>query len=166
MEIIKPEMGLIFWTVVTFLLLLFVLKKIAWKPMLKLLEEREITIKNFWEQAENAKSDAESHLEQSRRQLADTRKKIAEMFEAGKQDAEKLKNELVQKAGEEARALVQKGKLEVENERSKAARELKETAVDLALSAAEKLIQSTLREDGHRKLVLSAVESLGKGKEG
>jgi F-type H+-transporting ATPase subunit b len=165
MELIKPEMGLVFWTVVTFVLLLVVLKRLAWKPLLKLLEEREITIKNFWEQAEKAKSDAESHLGQSRSQLAETKKRIAEMFETGKREAEKLKNELAEKAAEEARGIVQKGKLELENEKSKAAAELKATTVDLALAAAEKLIQSTLREDGHRKLVLQAVEDLGKVKE-
>jgi F-type H+-transporting ATPase subunit b len=155
-------MGLIFWTVVTFVLLLLVLKKIAWKPLLKLLEEREVTIKNFRGQAESAKSDAELHLEKSRTQMAEAKKKIAEMFEAGKQEAEKQKAGLPRKAAEETGELVKKGKLELENEKRKATREIKETTVDLALSAAEKLIQSTLREDGHRKLVLGALENLGR----
>ena len=165
MELIKPEVGLIFWTVITFLALLFVLKKLAWKPLLSMLEERETKIKTSLEQAEQAKTDAEALVAEHRKTLAETRGKIAEMLETSRKEAETLKAEFIEKAKREATEIVERGKLEIQNEKEKAVRELKKTTVELALSAAEKLMKTSLREEGHKKLVLETIEDIEKTKE-
>ena len=165
MELIKPEIGLIFWTVVTFVCLLLVLRKLAWKPLLAMLDERENTIKDSLEKAENAKRDAESTLEENKQVLSETRKKVSAMLDEGKQASEKLKADIVEKAEKEAKEIIERGKREIENEKTAAIAELKEASVELALSAAEKLIHTSLKEKGHKKLVMDYIQDLDQAKE-
>ena len=74
--LIQPEPGLVIWTIVTFLLLLFVLGRYAWKPLLAMLEERERTIQEALDQAKEARDESEQLLEKNRAILADARNQL------------------------------------------------------------------------------------------
>jgi F-type H+-transporting ATPase subunit b len=165
MELIKPEFGLIFWTIVTFVVLLLVLRKLAWKPILTMLDERETAIKGSLEQAEKAKTEAEATLKENKKVLGEARRKVSDMLEDGKKASENLKAEIVEKAEKEAREIVERGKREIENEKNAAISELKAASVELALAAAEKLIQTSLKDKGHKKLVVDYIERLDQAKE-
>ncbi len=151
--LLSPEPGLAIWTVLTFVLLLVLLRVFAWKPILGIIEERERTIRDSLETSRRAKEEAEAALEENRKVLADARNAASEIVQRGGKQAEKVKAGILEKAHEEHDELVHRGREEIERETRSAIREIRGIAADLALAAAEKLIEVRLDEDVNRKLV-------------
>jgi F-type H+-transporting ATPase subunit b len=89
--LVQPDPGLIIWTIVTFLVLLFILKKAAWKPLLSALDKREETISDAIKKAEQAKSEAEKMLKENQERLAQSEMQSQKVINDGKLMAEKIK---------------------------------------------------------------------------
>ena len=153
--------GLLAWTVLTFVLLLVVLKKVAWGPILDALEARENEIKDALNAAEKAREEAErvsSDYEDSiRKAQAEAQQIIADAKTAG----EKVKLDLETIASEKADEIIEKAKTQINAERVKVISEIKTVAVEISLSAAAKVIEKNLDSDDNRKLVNEALESIG-----
>ena len=153
--------GLLAWTVLTFVLLLVVLKKIAWGPILDALEARENEIKDALNAAEKAREEAErvsSDYEDSiRKAQAEAQQIIADAKTAG----EKVKLDLETIASEKADEIIEKAKAQIDAERVKVISEIKTVAVEISLSAAAKVIEKNLDSDDNRKLVNEALEGIG-----
>ena len=153
--------GLLAWTVITFLLLLVVLKKIAWGPILTALEARESEIKDALNAAEKAREEAErvsSDYEESiRKAQSESQQIIAEAKSAG----EKVRSEIEKAANVKADEIVDKAKILIDAERVKAINEIKTVAVEISMSAASKLIEKNLDSEDNRKLVKEALEGIG-----
>ena len=102
MDLLSPEPGLIFWTIVTFIVLLFILRKTAWGPIMKGLEEREKRIKDSLDSAENARSAAERLLEEQKNLLSEARSESQTIIDNAHKAADAAKQEIVQQAKTEA----------------------------------------------------------------
>lgn len=160
MGLLEPNTGSIFWTVVTFLLLLFVLKRYAWKPILKTLEDRENKIKVALYQAEQDQKDAQKYLEEQKALLDKARKESIHMINESKKNAENVRNDIVEKARVEAEKMLERAKQEIELSKDAAINDVKKYAVDLSLAAAQKVLQDTLTEEKHLQLIEKSVKEL------
>lgn len=158
--LLKINPGLIFYTVVTFLLLLFILKKLAWKPILGALEERERRIQESLESAEKARRESEALLEQQRQVLEEARKEAQQILEQSRKAAEATRQEILTSARQEAQQMIEKAKREIALSRDKAMDELRKLAVDLSIAAAAKVIRRSLDREEHRKLVEEAIQEM------
>jgi F-type H+-transporting ATPase subunit b len=163
-SLITPEPGLIIWTLVTFGLLLILLRLFAWKPLLSIIEQRERAIRESLESSRSAREEAEAALEENRKILADARRAAAEVIQKGERDAQQVKADLLDKARAEQEEILRQGREEMEREKRSAIRDIRGVAADLALAAAEKLVEERMDEPVNRRLVeryLEQMEELG-----
>ena len=159
-KLITPEFGTMFWTLVTFLILAFLLARFAWKPLLALLDERERTVKDSLEAAQKARAEADETLRRNQEFLANARRETAALLEAGRRESETLRAEILTQARKEALELVEQGKKQVQYEQKQAMQTLRAQVADLAIGAAERLIHSELDDAKHRELVADSVRSV------
>ena len=159
---LDPNPGLIVWTIVTFVLLLLVLRKFAWKPLLKALHDRESSIRGALEHAENAKAEAGRILEENRRQLARAGEESQKILGEGRALGEKLKQEIVDQANRQSRRMVDQARLEIGRDKDNALAQLRREVATLALQAAGKILNETLDEKRHRALIYESLSKLPK----
>jgi len=159
-RLITPDVGTIFWTVVTFAILAFLLSRYAWKPLLQILDERERTVRDSLEQAKKARAEAEETLRKNQETLANARRETAAIIEQGKREGEALKAEILAQSRKEAQELVEQGKRQIQYEQKQAIEKLRTQVADLAIQAAERLIVRSLDDKKHRELLDDYVRSL------
>jgi F-type H+-transporting ATPase subunit b len=152
--------GLTLWTAITFLVLLVVLSKFAWGPIVKMLAERERTIKDAIESAKKERAEAERLLAAQKDSLAKAQRDAAELAKRNQQEVEALRQQLTERARKEADELVAAAKRQVAEEIQKAKGELKAHVADLAISAAAKLVKANLDEKSQRALVEEYIAQL------
>jgi F-type H+-transporting ATPase subunit b len=157
----KPEPGLIIWTLVSFFILLFLLKKVAFPPILKGMKKREETIKQQLEEAQKTKKEAENLLEDYKRQLAEARSEAQKIMNEGKSLGENMRKEIVQKAQAESNQIVKRAQEEIELQKQKAILELQEKIADLSIMAATKIINKSLNTEDNRRLVEEYISKVG-----
>lgn len=159
MELVTPAIGLIFWTTVVFTLLVLLLKKFAWKPILSAVDERNKSIKDSLAQAEKARSEMS--------ELTANNEKIIAQAKVDRdiilKEARDMKNEIISeakdKANKEAEKLVSTAKEQILNEKMKAITELKNHVADLSIEMAEKILSSELSDVAKQKeLVAKALK--------
>ena len=151
--LLQPEIGTIFWTLVTFLIMLGILRRFAWNPLLGAIDAREKSIRDALQQADRDREQVEALLKEQRDLVAEARRERAEAVELGKRDAEKIKDEILGKARAQRDQVLKQTEEQVEAGLRKARGELRATAVDLAILAAEKLLTRSLDDATQRKLV-------------
>lgn len=152
-SLITPDVGTMFWTFVTFLLLVFLLRRFAWKPLIGALDARENSIKETIDKAGQDRTEAEKLLKQHHELLNQARRERAEAVAAGQQDAEKLKAEILEEARRQREHVLQQTQAQVAAEMREARADLRRAAVELSISAAEKLLSKNLDDATARKLV-------------
>jgi F-type H+-transporting ATPase subunit b len=152
--------GLTIWTVVIFLLLLGVLGKFAWGPILASAKTREDHIQNALDEAAARQAEAVKLLEQHKSQMADARRQVQELIAEGKTAGERVKREIEEKARTEAQRVLDQARTEIGREKDAAIDQLRKESVDIALAAAGRLMQQKLDGDADRKLVASFVDDL------
>lgn len=155
---LKIEPGLLIWTIITFLVLLAVLRRVAWQPLLAALEQREYSIRNSLDEAQRARQEAEQLLIENRRILADANREAARIIEQGREEAERLRISLSDQAQTEARRMLDEARREITRERQLAVQELKSIVADLALRAAGKLLNTAVTDAEHRRLVAESLD--------
>ena len=142
--LVQLDPGLFVWTIITFLILLGVLTRFAWKPLLKALETRENEISQSLEDAKKAKQELERLSAESDEIIAKARSEAQGIVSEGKKAAEQLTATTLNKAKEEAMANLSAAKEQIKIERDKAIVEIKGEVVNLSLSIAEKLVKKIL----------------------
>jgi F-type H+-transporting ATPase subunit b len=152
--------GLTIWTAITFLLLVVLLSKFAWGPIVKMLDERERTIRDAIEQAKKERAEAERALTEQKAVLAGAQREAAALAQKSRQEVEVLRADLTARARKEADDLVAQARKQIQEEKSKALAELKGQVADLAIEAARRLIQSSLDEKSQRALVEEYIAKL------
>jgi F-type H+-transporting ATPase subunit b len=157
----KAEPGLIIWTIISFILLVLLLWKVAYPQILKGMKKREETIKQQLEEAQKTKKEAENLLEDYRRQLAEARSEAQKIINEGKSLGENMRKEIVQKAQEESNQIVKRAQEEIELQKQKAILELQEKIADLSIMAASKIINKSLNTEDNRRLVEEYVSKVG-----
>ena len=154
--------GLTIWTTVTFILLAAVLAKFAWKPMLKMLGEREDQIRNALAQAEKARTEAAEMMKQNEKNLSRAEAEYQKMIREGKALAEKLKEDIVAKARQQADQELTRANEEIQRNLESAKMQLRSEVADLAIQAAEKILDETLDEQKQKVLVDKFINQLPK----
>jgi F-type H+-transporting ATPase subunit b len=154
--------SLIFWEVVSFVILLFVLYKFAFPGILSVLEEREKKIKDSLDQAERHRSEAESRLKEYEAKLNAAAKEAEGILTAAKERAQRLMDENEQRMTIEAERIKGDATREIDQERRKAIQDIRVQTTELALMVAEKVVQRSLNEADHRKFADEALEALSK----
>ena len=154
MDLITPESGLVIWSLVTFLILLFILRKFAWKPILGAVSDREEGIKDALASAEKAKLEMQNLHADNERILQEARAEREAMLK----DARDMKNKIVTDAKDEAQAqaskMIEQAQVAIESEKKAAMAELKNHVAGLSLSIAEKVVREELsNKDKQLKLV-------------
>jgi F-type H+-transporting ATPase subunit b len=151
--LLRFEPGLMIWTVIIFLSLLVVLRKIAWKPLLSALDEREKRIEDALQKAQKAQKEAEEAIAENRRRMDDAMRKSQEIVEQARLDAERTRQRMIEEAKAESQRVVDQGLRRLEAEQRAAMQELRGVAADLAIRGAARLIQSSLTEQQQREIV-------------
>jgi len=160
-QFLSPQPGTIIWTLITVGVLFILLRLFAWKPVLGLLEERENAIKGSLEQARVAREEAEKHLVESREAMKKARQEMAAAIEKGQREAERFRQVLMEKAQREAEEARKKGLDEIERQKRAAVAEIRAAAVDLAVSAAGRIVQSSMDDKTQRKLASDFLSEIG-----
>ncbi|UPT68793.1 MAG: F0F1 ATP synthase subunit B [Sphingobacteriales bacterium JAD_PAG50586_3] len=151
MDLIKPELGLLFWMVVSFLLVFFLLKKFAWTPILEMLKERETSIENALQAAEKAKLEM-ARLQANNEQLIQEAKAERDAILKSARDAKEMMiSEAKAKATEEADRLIKIARENINNEKMAAITDLKNQVANLSVEIAEKLIKVELSNKESQK---------------
>jgi F-type H+-transporting ATPase subunit b len=145
MELVKPAIGLIFWMVVTFGLLLFILGKYAWKPILGMLNEREKTIGDSLAEAQKARAEMAQLTAKNEELLNQAKEERNKILHEAKEAADKLKNEMLAKAQQDVEAKIQTAFREIDIQKKAAITEVKNSVGLLALDIAEKVIRKDLK---------------------
>lgn len=154
--------GLAFWTVLTFLLLVFLLSKFAWKPILSALKQREDAIKDSLDQAEKAKEEAKQILAENQNSLAKAEEESKKIIEQSRHFAENLKEQLLKDSKAQAQKLVDDAAAEIERKKNAAFDELKNQIADISIKAAEKILKENLDADKNKKLVDKYISDISK----
>ena len=154
------DFGLAVWTVLTFLTLLAVLARFAWKPLMAALDAREKRIQGDIDEAKRRRDEAEALLAKYREQLADGRRQAQALVAESREAAEQLRRELEEKARGESRAILANARREIERERAAAVDAVRREAVEVAMAAASRLLEERLDGDRDRNLVMDYIDDL------
>jgi len=160
MELLLPSLGTLFWTGLTFVLLLFILKKTAWKPILDMLEERELKIKESLEKADAAQKETEAALAKNQEIMDHAKKEAQELMSKSRKMAEATKEEIVQKAENEANKIISKARKDIALEREKAIEDLKAQATELSIMIASKIIGKSLSAEDHKEIIKDSLKNM------
>ncbi len=152
-SLLSVNPGLIFWTTLTFLLLMFILYKLAWKPILTAVANREKQIRDSLEKADKMQIEAEEKLASYQQMLENAKKETQGILNNGRKTAESFREESLAKSKEEASRILEKTKKEISLEREKALAEIRSLVVDLSLAAASKLVERSLTGPDNKKIV-------------
>ena len=145
--LIRPEFGLMFWTILCFGLLVLLLSKTAWQPLLHAVEERERAIKHDRHAAETARADAEKIKSELDAKLSELKAEIGRRLDEARLSAEKEKDILIEEARKSAGLIVESSLREIEAQKTEAARELRGKVAELSVLAAERIL---LKQLDHR----------------
>jgi F-type H+-transporting ATPase subunit b len=159
-NLLAPNYGLMFWTLIIFAALLLVLAKFAFKPITAAVEARERALQDALDAAKRDREEAALLLAQHRAALDASRAEGQKLIADARAAAERVRAELVEQAHAEQARMLERARAEIETERAKAIADLRREAVDLAIMGAGKVIGQNLDRDANRRLVESFLESV------
>jgi F-type H+-transporting ATPase subunit b len=154
--------GLILWTILTFVIVVVILRAAAWKPLLAALNAREESIRTALRQADEARAQAQALLEENQKQRAQAEEQAHRLIKEGREMGERLKSEIVEKANSSSRHMVDQAKEEIHREKEAAIVQLREEVTDLVIVAAGKLLDANLDNAKQRSLVDAAILDIAK----
>jgi F-type H+-transporting ATPase subunit b len=158
LEALGINLGYLVSQIVNFTLLAVLLYFVAYKPVLRMLDERSARIKKGLEDAEAASKRADEMEQEFGKKLAEARKEGQEIVAQATKMSEKARHDILDKAREESSALIEKAKEEIARERELAMAELREQVADLSVAIAEKVIREELDERKQRRLIAEFLE--------
>lgn len=154
MNLVTPGLGLIFWQLVTFLLVLFLLARFAWKPIMNSLREREDSIEGALRAAEQAKAEMTKLKAENERILEEARVERDQMLRKAQQTAAAIVEDAKDKASAESAKIVESAKQAINMERQAALSDIRRQVAALSIEIAEKLLRNQLKEEkAQRELV-------------
>jgi F-type H+-transporting ATPase subunit b len=160
--LVQPDPGLFIWTIVTFLVLLTLLAKFAWKPLLEALETRQLTIRKALDDAQQARQELERLNVESAEIIRKARLDADAIITQSRSDGDRLREELRQKAKADAETIVRNAERQIQLETGRALQQIRLEAVDLSVAIASKLIGRNLSKEDNQRLIdetLSAVDT-------
>ncbi len=163
MELLLPKVftGQLFWSWVSFLILFFALSKVAFPPIMNMLQERSDSIRDSLDAAENTRVEAATMLEDYKKQIAEARQEAQKIIEEGRKLGENMKAEIAQKAREEAEQSMTRAVADIEREKELAVAELQGRIADLTINAASRVVGAELEKNGHEQLIEQYLSEAG-----
>lgn len=155
MELVKPDFGLIFWMTVSFLIVVFILKKFAWKPILTALKERESSIEEALNAAKRAKEEVANMKAENERVLREARNERDILLKEARETKDAIINEARVRAQTEGDRLIMIARESIQNEKMAAISELKNQVAQLSIEIAEKVIRQELSGDEKQKALVN-----------
>jgi F-type H+-transporting ATPase subunit b len=156
--LIKPEAGLIFWTLFIFLILVIILSKTVWKPLINSIVKREEKIKNDIESAEKARQESEKIKQEIERRLGNLKEEINRHFEEAKRDAANEKEKIISNAHKQAELILQNAEKEIEMKKQEVMKELEKKILDISLLITKKVLSNAV----DRKIDAQLSENIAK----
>jgi F-type H+-transporting ATPase subunit b len=158
--LVQTDPGLFIWTIVTFLVLLGLLAKFAWRPLLLALETRQNAIRKSLDDAQQAKQDLERLNAESAQILARARADADAIITQSRSDGDRLREEIRQKARAEADNIVKNAERQIQLETTRALEQIRHEAVDLSVMIASKIIQRHLTKEDDARLIDEALRQV------
>ena len=158
--LVQVDPGLYIWAIVTFLVLLALLTKFAWKPLLQALDARQETIRKALADAEKAGRELERLNLESEAIMRQARVEAESIVGATRADAERLRGELREKARAEADGILKNAERQIQLETARALQQIRHEAADLSVAIASKLIRRNLTKEDNEKLIQEALDQL------
>ena len=158
--LVQPDPGLFIWTILTFLVLLGLLAKFAWRPLLQALESRQESIRQSLDDARQAKQDLERLHQESAQIIRQARVEADGIITRSRADAERLREEMKQKARAEADTIVKSAERQIQLETTRALQQIRTEAVDLSVMIASKIIQRNLSKEDNERLIDEALRQV------
>ena len=158
--LVQPDPGLFIWTILTFLVLLTLLAKFAWGPLLQALESRQDSIRKSLDDAHKAEQELERLQQESAQIIRQARVEADGIITRSRGDAERLREEMRQKARAEADAIVKNAERQIQLETTRALQQIRTEAVDLSVMIASKIIQRNLSKEDNERLIDEALRQV------
>ena len=158
--LVQVDPGLYIWTIIIFLVLLFLLMKFAWKPLLAMLEKREDNIRHALLDAEKAREELANVKEDTEKLLSEARTESQAIVTASKKNAERMKDEIIEKAQSKSDTLLDEAKEQIQIEKERAIADVKAEVVNLSMEIAQKLIKKNLTKEDDLKLIKDSLNSI------
>ena len=158
--LVQPDPGLFIWTILTFLVLLGLLAKFAWKPLLQALESRQEAIRKALDDAQLAKQELERLQQESVRIMSQARVEADAIISRSRSDGGALREEMKQKARSEADVIVRSAERQIQLETRRALEQIRNEAADLSVMIASKLLQRNITKEDNQKLIDDALKQL------
>lgn len=161
MDLLSPDFGLIFWTVVIFLLTFLILAKYAWKPILKMLDAREKSIAESIESADRIKAEMSQMKSEHEQMLVEAKAERSRILKEAKDVKDQIIGEAREQAKVEARKIVESAQIAINNQKMAALTDVKNQVGNLAIEVAEKILRKELSEkDSHQSYIRQLAEDI------
>ncbi|MES1256048.1 MAG: F0F1 ATP synthase subunit B [Acidobacteriota bacterium] len=147
------DIGNAVWTLVVFVLVVLVLGKFAWRPILSLLQQREDFIHQALTDAKRDREDAEARLQEMAAKLQAAQGEALHIIEEARRDAERLREELKQKARTEADQMVRNAERQIQLDTTRALQQIRKEAVDISVAIATKIVQRNITREDNERLI-------------
>ena len=155
--LVQLDPGLFIWTIATFLVLLALLAKFAWRPLLEALDQRQEAIRKSLDDAQLAKDELERLNQESSQVVRAGRVEAESIISRSRLDGDRLREEMRQKARAEADTILRSAQQQIQLESERALQQIRREAVDLSVMIASKLIQRNLSKDDNERLINEAI---------
>ena len=151
--LVQPDPGLYIWTIATFLILLALLAKFAWRPLMQTLEQRQESIRRSLDDARKAQEELQRLHGESARILAEARAEADAILSRTREDANRFRDELKVKAQAEAANVVKNAERQIELETARALQQIRAEAVELSIAIASKILQRNVSKEDNQRLI-------------
>lgn len=158
--LLSPSGGLMFWTLIIFLILFFVLSRYAFKPITAAVAAREKALEDAIAGAKADREAAAKLLAEHQAQLDAARGEAQKLIVEGRQVGEKVRAEMIEETRAQQQEMLERARREIESEKVKAIADLRREAVDLAIAGAGKVIEKNLDDASNRQIVESFLSSI------
>jgi F-type H+-transporting ATPase subunit b len=158
--LLRPDPGLFIWTIFTFLVLLAVLARFAWRPLLQALESRAKSIRDALDDAQRAKQELERLEQESAQIIRKARADAEAIITSSRSDAERLREEMRQKARAEADGIVRNAERQIQLETARALQQIRAEAVDLSVQIASKILQRNVSREDNERLIQDTLKQV------
>ena len=159
---IMPDPGIFLWTIVTFLIVLLILKVKAWGPLVEALKNREEQVENSLKAAEKAIEEAEKVSSDYEQSIKDAQVKSQKIILDSKKAAEKVKAEIEKTTAAKAESMIENAKEQINSEKDNAIKDIRDIAIDLSIDIASKVIEKNIDSEENRRLIEEAMNNIGK----
>jgi len=154
------NVGNALWTIVIFVIVVWVLGKFAWGPVLSLLKQREDFIHKSLSDAKHDRDEAEARLKEYGARLQSAQAEAVSIIDEARRDAERLRQELRERARAEADTMIKNAERQIDQQTTRALQQIRQEAVDLSVTIASKILQRNISKEDNDKLIADALRQI------